>query len=116
MPERTRIQEDKQGRAEALPAMVVWHGRATFKVFICLLSATPSNPPPWTSRFVLLQRKSNTELAGQGPRPLPVLQLYFAEKPSLGVRWKPTSTIHTRRHRDTAFTLGLETLIDSSVR
>lgn len=44
--ERTRIQEDKQGHAEALPAMVVWHGRATFKVFICLLSATPSTPPP----------------------------------------------------------------------
>lgn len=42
--ERTRIQEDKPGQAEALPAMVVWHGRATFKVFTCLLSANPSAP------------------------------------------------------------------------
>lgn len=77
--ERTRIQEDKQGRDEALPAMVVWHGRATFKVFICLLSATPQpTPTPFTSRFIPLQRKSNTELAGQGQCPLPVLQLYLA--------------------------------------
>lgn len=55
--ERSRIQEDKQGRAEALPAMVVWHGRATFKVLICLLSATPHptpTPTPFTSSFVPL--------------------------------------------------------------